>query len=173
MEAFSKMIFKLEGNCLYEGFRVRHNGTQVSHLLFADDTLVFSSDSVQQIHYISASLICFRLCSGLSINAAKSTAVGMGETHCQQPVVSSLGCTITDFPIPYLGMPVGASYRCRRIWDAVIENFEARLQGWMGRCLTYGGRLILIKFVLSAIAIFMMTVYSMPKFVAKRLNGIM
>ncbi|XP_026395786.1 uncharacterized protein LOC113290393 [Papaver somniferum] len=142
MEAFNKMIFKLEGNGLYEGFRVHHNGIQVSHLLFADDTLVFSSDSVQQIHYISASLICFRLCSGLSINAAKSTAVGMGETHCQRPLVSSLGCTITYFPIPYLGMPAGASYRCRRIWDVVIENFEARLQGWMGRCLTYGGRLI-------------------------------
>lgn len=111
MEALSRMIFKLEENGLYEGFKIHHNGSQVSQLLFADDTLFFSSDSAQQIHYIRASLICFQLCSGLSINVDKSSAIGIGLTQCQQTVATSLGCTIAEFPISYLGMPPGAQYR--------------------------------------------------------------
>lgn len=70
-------------------------------------------------------------------------------------------------------MPTEGSYRSKLIWDPVIERTEKRLQGYCVKFLTYGGRLVLIKHVLSSLAIYLMSVFSMPKSISKRLNGLM
>ncbi|RVW92453.1 hypothetical protein CK203_042697 [Vitis vinifera] len=56
------------------------SGIQVSHLLFADDTLVFSEDS-QQMAFLSWLLMWFEAISGLSINLNKSELLPMGRVE--------------------------------------------------------------------------------------------
>ena len=46
----------------------RGEGMQISHLLFADDTLVFHEESSDQMTYLSWLLMWFEACSGLRIN---------------------------------------------------------------------------------------------------------
>lgn len=41
IEGLCRMIAKLEYNGLHQGFKVNHHGKEVTHLLFADDTLFF------------------------------------------------------------------------------------------------------------------------------------
>ncbi|XP_026428080.1 uncharacterized protein LOC113323952 [Papaver somniferum] len=132
MEGLYKMVQKLEANGLFRGFTVKANGTQLSHLLFADDTIFFSSDDVEQILNIRALLICFQISSGLSINPIKSSAIKFGDTNSDDVVENSLGCSFEELPIRYLGMPEGGQYRNKNIWDSVIEKTEKLLQGWQG-----------------------------------------
>jgi hypothetical protein len=41
-----------------------------------------------------------------------------------------LGCRVSSFPMMYLGLPLGASFKAKFIWDGIIENIERRLTGW-------------------------------------------
>ena len=38
-----------------------------------------------------------------------------------------LRCGIASLPVQYLGMPLGASYKGKHIWDDIIEKIDYRL----------------------------------------------
>ena len=55
MEVFSRMVKRMEGVGLLNGFRVdgrRGRGECVSHLLFVYDTILFCEAAVEQILYV-------------------------------------------------------------------------------------------------------------------------
>ena len=75
MEALSQLLDRavLAGHIL--GFTVdprSHTPLMVSHLLFADDTLIFSDALPSQIGKLRDILSSFKAVSGLHINLAKS-----------------------------------------------------------------------------------------------------
>ena len=62
MEAFSSLISRAEEKGFIRGFKVmrRHGeGVSVSHLLFADDTLLFCEDNRDQLDFWKWVVICF------------------------------------------------------------------------------------------------------------------
>jgi hypothetical protein len=62
------------------------------------------------------------------------------------------------FPLlRYLGLPLGASYKAKSIWDGVVEKIECRLTNWKKIYLSKGGRVTLIKSTL-----FNLPTYFMP-----------
>ena len=52
---------------------------QVTHLLFADDALVFYKDSREQLVYLNWILMWFEALSGLKINLSKSALLLVGS----------------------------------------------------------------------------------------------
>jgi len=60
-----------------------------------------------------------------------------------------LGCKVTSLPMKYLGLPLGASYEAKSIWDGIVEKMDCLLAGWKMFYLSKGGRLTLIKSTLS------------------------
>jgi hypothetical protein len=111
MEAFSRMVKASVDQGLFSGFVVGNRGSEqvhISHLLFADDMLMFSGASQGQVQTISNLLTCFELVSGLKVNLAKSTLVPVGEVRDIGALEDILGCEVGSLPITYLGMPLGA-----------------------------------------------------------------
>ena len=51
----------------------------VSHLLFADDTIVFCDADLEQLLHLRMVLSCFEAVTGLGVNMGKSEVVPMGE----------------------------------------------------------------------------------------------
>ena len=51
----------------------------VSHLLYADDTILFCESKQDQMAYLSWLLMWFKAISGLKINLAKSKIIPMGR----------------------------------------------------------------------------------------------
>jgi hypothetical protein len=73
MEALSRMFFATFNGGLLSGFSVgsRHSGVvDISHLLFADDTLVFCAAKLDHLRFLDALFICFEVVSSLKINLA-------------------------------------------------------------------------------------------------------
>jgi len=53
----------------------------VSHLLFADDTLIFCEPVIDQVRDLRCLLLCFEAVSGLRINLSKSEIVPVGAVR--------------------------------------------------------------------------------------------
>ena len=56
-----------------------------------------------------------------------------------------MGYRVGKLPTSYLGLPLGASFKTSRVWNAVEEGFRKRLSLWKRQYLSNGGRLTLIK----------------------------
>jgi hypothetical protein len=135
MEALSHRITAAISGGLLDGFRV--GNASFSHLLFADDTLIFCDARSPKLRYLRSLFLLFESVSGLKVNLAKSNLIPMGNVVQVGRVVDILGCEVASLPVMYLGLPLGASYKSTCIWDGVIEKVENRLASWKRFFLLY------------------------------------
>ena len=89
-----------------------------------------------------------------------------------QLLAGVLGCTVVSVPTYYLDLPLGAKYKDKSIWDPVVERFEKKLSGWRANYLSKGGRLTLIRSVLSSMPTYFLSLFPIPVLVAAKLEAI-
>ena len=143
-------------------------------LQYADNTTFFIQGSESAAQSLAIMMEIFSDFSELQLNRAKSTFVGFGlSTSELTQCVSILGMAIGTLPIRYLGLPLTERSLRAPDWQPVLEKVEARLGGWQARLISRGGRLILLKAVLSAIPICFMSVFRMLVAVRRPLEGVM
>ena len=102
MEVFSRMLKRVEDAGLTRGFQAvgsRGVGECVSHLLFADDTILFCDADVEQILHVRMLLLCFQAVTGLKVNVLKSELVPIGEVNNVHALAEILGCRIGSLPM--------------------------------------------------------------------------
>ena len=102
----------------------------MSHLLFADDTLVFCDADSNHIIALRGILSRFEEMSGLKINLGKSELVPVGDVPNLHELVEILGCRESASLLKYLGLPLGATFKDKTIWNPILEKMERRLAGW-------------------------------------------
>jgi len=139
-------------------------------MLFADDILIMCDVDVNQILNLDHILLCFKAISGLKVNLKKSKLVAVGEVPYIEELANILSCNISSLPLRYLGLPLGAPFKSKAIWDGVIETMEKRLASWKKIYLSKGGRLTLIKSTLSSMLTYFLSLFPLPAGIAKRLE---
>ena len=102
-------------------------GVQISHFLFADDTLVFCQASQDQPTYLSWLLMWFEVVSGLRINLEKSELILVGRVENIEDFALDFGYRVGSLLSTYLGLPLGALFKSISVWDGVEERFHKRL----------------------------------------------
>ena len=166
MEVFSIMMDKAAQEGLMSGYKiVNREGeeVQITHLLFANDALVFCKDSKDQMAYLNRILLWFEAFSGLKINPDKSSMLAMGNVDDIEGLAMELGCSTRILPTNYLGLPLGARRNSTYVWDGVEERFRKKLAIWKMQYISKGGRLTLIKSILSNLPIYIMSLFRLPK----------
>ncbi|RVW34362.1 Transposon TX1 uncharacterized 149 kDa protein [Vitis vinifera] len=175
MEVLSTMISRAGEGGFISGCRMRGRGGDeltVSHLLFADDTLIFCKARREQLTNLSWILAWFEAASGLRINLAKSVLIPVGEVDGMEELAAELGCKLGALPAVYLGLPLGANHKNASSWDGVEERMRRRLAQWKRQYISKGGRMTLIKSTLASIPIYLLSLIRIPKVVAKRIEKI-
>ena len=81
-------------------------GVRISHLLFANDTILFCDASREQLLSIRLALSCFQAFTGLNVNVGKSEIVLVGEVNNLDVLANILHRRMGSFPMKYLGMPL-------------------------------------------------------------------
>ncbi|GMQ01291.1 hypothetical protein CsSME_00047977 [Camellia sinensis var. sinensis] len=97
-------------------------------------------------------------------------ADGVGEVVQLPSLVAILGCKVSHLLVSYLGLPLGALFKAKGVWDGVLERVQCRLAGWKRQYLSKGGRLTLVKSVLGSIPTYFMSVHVILVSVARRLK---
>ncbi|GJW96967.1 RNA-directed DNA polymerase, eukaryota [Tanacetum coccineum] len=83
-----------------------------------------------------------------------------------------IGCTTFTTPFNYLGFKVGAPSSKSCSWDEVLTKIFARLSKWKLKTLSIGGRLTIIKSVLTSLPLYHMSIYKVPMGVLNRMESI-
>lgn len=118
------------------------NSLTVSHLLFPGDTLNFCDANPDQIIFIHLVFIWFEVVSGLKVNLGKSELVPVGKVCIIEVLVDTLGCKNGSLPMTYLGLPLGAKFKEKTIWNSIIKKMDRRLAGWKHLYLSKGAELL-------------------------------
>ena len=82
METLSRLIFKAGEEGFLNDFHITNphfEGLMLSHLLFADDTLVFCKPDESNLGYLRCILLLFEAMSGLRVNLSKSALIPVGD----------------------------------------------------------------------------------------------
>ncbi|RVW28923.1 hypothetical protein CK203_102860 [Vitis vinifera] len=92
MEALSQLLFKSKSSRFISGFKVGRSsgeGIDVSHHLFADNTLIFCEINSDQLRYLRGATV--------------------------EDVASMSGCKVRKLPTSYLGLPLGAPFKSFKV----------------------------------------------------------
>lgn len=159
---------------LITGFKVSAESENITHLQFADDTLLMVDAKIEEVENLKVILMCFEAVTGLKVNLAKSSLMVISKEAVDMDLgsqaASVLGCSIGTLPFSYLGLPLGAKARQQQIWDPVLEKIQKRLALWKKKYMSKGGRLILINTTLSSIPIYFLSLFAIPATVAKKIE---
>ncbi|XP_060200279.1 uncharacterized protein LOC132628514 [Lycium barbarum] len=135
---------------------------EVTHLLYADDALVFCESEVLQVRHLRVILTIFEGISGLQVNWHKSHLFPVNQVGNLQELAENIGCQVGSLPTKYLGLPLGAKNRELEIWCEVLEKCERKLVRWKSQYLSLGGRATLIKSVMDGLPSYMMSLFPVP-----------
>ncbi|GJY80355.1 reverse transcriptase domain-containing protein [Tanacetum coccineum] len=125
---------------LFRGVKIGSSDIRLSHLFYADDVIILSEWNQHDMDNIIRILNVFYLASGLKINIYKSNLYGVGVSSNEvDRMAASIGCSASNFPLHYLGLPIGTTMNQISSWNVLIDRFKNRLSGWKANMLSSGG----------------------------------
>ena len=169
------LLKRTEQGGFIRGFQANsrsQRGLHISHLLFADDTILFCDATREQLLYIHMVMIFFEAIIGLKVNIGKSEIVLVGVVGSLDTLAGVLGYNASRLPMIYSGMPHGAHFKDPSIWNPIIEKMGKKFSSWKGLYLLKWGRLTSLKSTLSSLPTFFLSLFTIPLVVADRLERI-
>jgi hypothetical protein len=131
---------------------------------YANDTLIIIQGCPDQATLLKEILDAFSASTGLTINYHKSTSVPLNLNNEEQTLISSiLGCPIAVFPQTYLGLPLSDSKLPRWAMFPLFHSLDSRVDTLSVKGASSGGRLTLMKLVLSALPAHLLACIKAPK----------
>ncbi|KAL0290561.1 UNVERIFIED_CONTAM: hypothetical protein Scaly_2666300 [Sesamum calycinum] len=108
MEYFSRLI-KRKTYVSDFNFHPKCEKLKITHLLFADDLMLFSRGDLPSIHILMECLQDFTDVSGLAINTSKSSIfTARIENNQHHGILARTDFARGEMPILYLGIPLTA-----------------------------------------------------------------
>ncbi|KAL0340132.1 UNVERIFIED_CONTAM: putative mitochondrial protein [Sesamum radiatum] len=163
-EAFSSLIQLAEREGRIQGVFVCQAAPSISHLLFADDTLIFCRASAESTQAVLDTLEVYQKASGQEINFAKSSVAFSKSTRedlCSS-IVTALTIRRENKMELYLGLPSKVARSKKELFSTIRDRIWKKISGWNAKLLSQAGREVLIKAVLQAIPTYVMGCFRLP-----------
>ena len=173
-EGFDALMKAAVSNNIFQPYGVgAQREVWLSHLQFADDTLVLGEKSWLNVRTIRAVLLILEELSGLKVNFNKSMLTGVNIfTSWLSKAAAILNCRTGLIPFVYLGMPIVGDNGKLSFWKPVVDRISARLSSWNNKSLSSGGRLVLLKSVLSSLPVYFFSFFMAPTCIISSIESI-
>jgi hypothetical protein len=110
---------------------------------------------------------------GLVVNLQKSELFITIAPHEEaQQLAQIIGCNAATFPFIYLGLPLLNKKLTVSDFEQLVQKIASKLTGWRSALLSIAGRLILMQTILSAMPLYYMTIFMLPKNVISQIDKI-
>jgi hypothetical protein len=174
-EAFSSLLHHAHTKGAISGVPTSKNGPKITHLFFADDSLVFCKANQVKWRRLLNILDTYERWSGQKINLSK-TAVFFSRNTClsrRQEILALSGLSEVNRYDSYLGLPTLVGKSRIKAFNTIKEKVIRKLNNWKAKLLTLAGKEILLKAVVQAIPSYSMSVFLLPISLCRDLNRLM
>jgi len=156
-----------------EGVRVSRNAPIISHLLFADDSLILMKADKKNANCLNDILNRYCTNSGQKVSEAKSSIFFSSNTkvNVKVEVCDALSIMTEALGDKYLGLPALVRTDRSDCFRHLIDRVSGRINGWKEKLLSLGGKEILIKSIAQAIPVYAMMVFKIPKNICKGITN--
>ncbi|CAM8962468.1 unnamed protein product [Rhodiola kirilowii] len=150
---------------LMSGIKICRRAPTVSHLLFADDSIFFIKVNNEEARHLKYVLNCYEKVSGQRINFEKSEICFSRNSPAdiRVEICDILGVSQVPCHSKYLGLPLIVGQRKSEMFRSLLEKIWKKISDWRCKLLSSAGREVLIKAVIQALPVYMMSVYYFPR----------
>lgn len=145
----------------------------VSHLFFADDSLLFCKATNCECRKLVEILELYEAASRQKVNTEKSSIFFNHNTpqERRRDVIDILGPMQDTRHNKYLGLPSIIGRSKTEVFAEVKERVGKKLSGWKEKMLSMEGREVLIKAVAQAVPTYTMSCFLLPKGLCEEIEG--
>jgi hypothetical protein len=147
----------------------------LSHLFFADDSLIFCKAKSLEWRRLVKILELYEVASGQKLNKDKTSIFFSRNTSMEKRAeISQLsGLQATQNYDKYLGLPTLVGKSRVQAFNSIKDKVWTCLNNWKTKFLSQAGKEILLKVVVQAIPTYCMSVFQLPVTLCKEIQGMM
>jgi hypothetical protein len=174
-EGLSSLLAHQEEVRGIEGVKVCRNAPSVSHLLFADDSLILMKANIVNATSLRQVLDQYCANSGQLVSDGKCSIYFSPNVDVQvkADICSELNILTEALSDRYLGLPAMVGMDKSDNFMYLLERVIARLNGWKEKTMSMGAKEILLKAVIQSISVFAMGVFKIPNNICKSITDAM
>ncbi|XP_026377705.1 uncharacterized protein LOC113272003 [Papaver somniferum] len=164
MESFSRYLKHAEHSNLIHGLKVTKEAPSISHLLFADDCLLFTKSTHNESSNLMSLIRYFSSISGQMINFEKSACFfskNVQPDHCVS-LIRAMNVRKIKINEKYLGIPLFITRNRTECMSHSNTHHDYRVSKWKGRQLAQSGRSILVQHTLKSSSNYHMNSFLLP-----------
>ncbi|XP_070011148.1 uncharacterized protein [Nicotiana sylvestris] len=163
-ELLSRLMNKLPENADIRLYAVDKHSPMITHLSYADDTILFTSGDLESIRLKMINLKIYEETSGQLINKEKSSflVAPKASQNFIEEIKMMKGFQHKHFPMTFLGAPINVGRKKVYYFNDMITKVTNRLQRWNNKLISAGGRAILVKLVLYSLSMHIMAATDPP-----------
>eukprot|EP00253_Pinus_taeda_P005327 PITA_05327 len=174
-DSLSKKLSQEQQRGSIPGIRIVQDIPSVNHALFADDALLLGGASLRMAIAFKSTLRSFCSASGALISERKSAVYAWNtDQHIVDRIASELGFIgYAEWDkIKYLGLLLTMGSNRNNLWEEVITKFNKKIVAWGRVWFSAGGKLTLIRSVLSALPTFQASLLLAPRQIADQISSL-
>jgi len=158
-DVLSNLIIKAQDSKIIQGIKIAKEAPRISHLLFADDSLIFCKATIEEAQNIKDIITKYERASGQKVNYDKSEIIFSKKTNedTHNRILQILNMNKVENFSKYLGIPTHLGRSKRQVFDFIQDRVLKKLKGWKEKHLSFAGRGTLIKIVAQTIATYIMS----------------
>ncbi|KAL6197994.1 hypothetical protein ACLB2K_027786 [Fragaria x ananassa] len=170
-EVLSRGISLLVSSGQLQRISSPRNTLAPSHVLFADDVIVFCRGNRRNLSRIMRFFDEYGRVSGQVINKGKSQVfIGNGIHSRRHSISNFLGIPLGSAPFMYLGAPIFHGKPRASYFHQIVDKIRIKLSSWVSSFLSMAGRLQLIKSVIFSMLVYTFQVYEWPVSVVRKIE---
>ncbi|XP_062118997.1 uncharacterized protein LOC133832703 [Humulus lupulus] len=173
-EGFSALLQQAESRKEIKGLRIANTAPFITHLFFADDSLIIVQTSERSLQAIQNIFSLYSTCSGQMINFTKSLLYFSPNTseEIARLYTSSLNMQRTDSIETYLGLPMLGGKNKRILFNSIKDKVWMKLHLWKSKLFSQAGKEILLKAVIQAMPTYLMSCFRIPEGLCQEIERI-